>query len=63
MASKTHVQTTINGESIDFLCEPRQSLLECLRDVIGLTGSKGGAMMGIAAHVRWFSTGKLLPLA
>ena len=46
MASKTHVQTTINGENIDFLCEPRQSLLECLRDVIGLTGSKEGCNDG-----------------
>ena len=46
MASKTHVQTTINGENTDFLCEPRQSLLECLRDVIGLTGSKEGCNDG-----------------
>ena len=37
MPGKTHVQTTINGEKVDFLCEPRQSLLECLRDVIGLS--------------------------
>tara|TARA_Y100000994_G_scaffold29607_1_gene20616 strand:+ start:600 stop:1103 length:504 start_codon:yes stop_codon:yes gene_type:complete len=42
MTTKTHVQTTINGEPVDFLCEPRQSLLECLRDVIGLTGTKEG---------------------
>ena len=42
MPAKTYVQTTINGEHVDFLCEPRQSLLECLRDVIGLTGSKEG---------------------
>ena len=27
------VSTTINGEPAEFLCEPRQSLLECLRDV------------------------------
>ena len=40
MPGKTYVQTTINGEQVDFLCEPRQSLLECLRDVIGLTGTK-----------------------
>ena len=46
MASKTHVQTTINDENIDFLCEPRQSLLECLRDVVGLTGSKEGCNDG-----------------
>ena len=31
---------------MDFLCEPRQSLLECLRDVIGLTGSKEGCNDG-----------------
>ena len=46
MPRKTHVQTTINGESVDFLCEPRQSLLECLHDVIGLTGSKEGCNDG-----------------
>ena len=46
MPGKTHVQTTINGESIDFLCEPRQSLMECLRDIIGLTGTKEGCNDG-----------------
>ncbi len=46
MPSKTHVQTTINGEQVDFLCEPRQSLLECLRDIVGLTGSKEGCNDG-----------------
>ena len=46
MPRKTYVQTTINGENVEFLCEPRQSLLECLRDVIGLTGSKEGCNDG-----------------
>ena len=46
MPSKTHVQTRINGEDVEFLCEPRQSLLECLRDVIGLTGTKEGCNDG-----------------
>ena len=46
MPGKTHVQSTINGEHIDFLCEPRQSLLEVLRDVIGLTGTKEGCNDG-----------------
>ena len=46
MPGKTHVQTTINGEHVDFLCEPRQSLLECLHDVIGLTGTKEGCNDG-----------------
>ncbi len=46
MPRKTHVQTTINGEQTDFLCEPRQSLLEVLRDVVGLTGTKEGCNDG-----------------
>ena len=46
MPRKTYVQTTINDENVEFLCEPRQSLLECLRDVIGLTGSKEGCNDG-----------------
>jgi aerobic carbon-monoxide dehydrogenase small subunit len=40
--SKVLVNTTINGEQIGFLCEPRQSLLECLRDTLNLTGTKEG---------------------
>jgi len=46
MPGKTQVQTIINGEHVDFLAEPRQSLLECLRDVIGLTGAKEGCNDG-----------------
>jgi aerobic carbon-monoxide dehydrogenase small subunit len=46
VVKKTHVQTTINGESVEFLCEARQSLLEVLRDVLGLTGSKEGCNNG-----------------
>jgi carbon-monoxide dehydrogenase small subunit len=43
---KVHVQTTINGKPADFLCEPRQSLLEVLRDELRLTGSKEGCNNG-----------------
>ncbi len=43
---KVHVQTTINGEETEFLCEPRQSLLEVLRDEVGLTGTKEGCLTG-----------------
>jgi carbon-monoxide dehydrogenase small subunit len=46
MSTKTHVQTKINGETVDFLCEPRQSLLEVLRDVLQMTGSKEGCNDG-----------------
>jgi carbon-monoxide dehydrogenase small subunit len=43
---KIHVLTTINGEPMEFLCEARQSLLDVLRDVVGLTGSKEGCNNG-----------------
>lgn len=46
MSKRHHVSTTINGELRDFLCEPRQSLLEVLRDVLLLTGSKEGCNDG-----------------
>jgi carbon-monoxide dehydrogenase small subunit len=43
---KVHVQATINGQGAEFLCEPRQSLLEVLRDTLRLTGSKEGCNNG-----------------
>jgi carbon-monoxide dehydrogenase small subunit len=46
VAKKTHVATTINGEPVEFLCEQRQSLLEVLRETLGLTGSKEGCNNG-----------------
>ena len=46
MSKRTHVATTINNKSVDFLCEPRQSLLEVLRDVLYLTGTKEGCNDG-----------------
>jgi carbon-monoxide dehydrogenase small subunit len=41
-----HVTTTINGEAREFLCSPGQSLLDVLRDRLGLTGSKEGCNSG-----------------
>ena len=46
MPRKIQVQTTLNGEQVEFLCEPRQSLLEVLRDELGLTGTKEGCNDG-----------------
>ena len=46
MASKTHVKTQINGSDVEFLCENRQSLLEVLRDVLDMTGTKEGCNDG-----------------
>jgi carbon-monoxide dehydrogenase small subunit len=46
VTKKHHITTTINGESVDFLCEARQSLLEVLRDTLHLTGAKEGCNNG-----------------
>lgn len=46
MANKIPVHATINGEDVEFLCEPRQSLLEVLRESLGLTGAKEGCNNG-----------------
>ena len=46
MTDKVHVRTTINDSDVDFLCESRQSLLEVLRDVVGMTGTKEGCNDG-----------------
>src|SRR5262249_51209436 len=44
--SKVHVETRINGERMEFLCEPQQSMLEVLRDNLRLTGTKEGCATG-----------------
>ena len=44
--SKTHVQCVLNGEETEFLCEPRESTLEVLRETLGFTGTKEGCNDG-----------------
>ena len=39
---KTYVSMQLNGEPVEFLAEPSQTLLECLRDTLHLTGTKEG---------------------
>jgi carbon-monoxide dehydrogenase small subunit len=46
LSKKVHVTTTVNGESAEFLCEPRHSLLEVLRETLRLTGAKEGCNNG-----------------
>jgi len=46
VAKKIHVSTRVNGESVEFLCEARQSLLEVLRDGLQMTGTKEGCNNG-----------------
>ena len=44
--SRVHVTTTVNGDTVEFLADPRETLLDCLRDKLGLTGSKEGCGTG-----------------
>jgi carbon-monoxide dehydrogenase small subunit len=44
--AKCHVTTTVNGDAVEFLCEPDETLLDVLRDRLHLTGSKEGCASG-----------------
>lgn len=44
--SKHHVTATVNGDAVEFLCEPDETLLDVLRNQLGLTGTKEGCSTG-----------------
>jgi carbon-monoxide dehydrogenase small subunit len=44
--SKIHVTTSVNGDTAEFLCDPRETLLDVLRDRLNLTGVKEGCGTG-----------------
>jgi len=44
--TQIHVSTTINGDATEFLCESDETLLDVLRDRLGLTGAKEGCGTG-----------------
>ena len=44
--AKYHVTATINGDIVEVLCDPTQTLLEVLRDELFLTGTKEGCGTG-----------------
>ncbi len=44
--AKCHVTATVNGDVVEFLCEPDETLLDVLRDQLNLTGSKEGCASG-----------------
>ena len=60
LSGKVHIQTTINGESVDFLTEPRESLLEVLRDSLGLPGAKEGCNNGNCGACNVIMDGRLV---
>lgn len=46
MSKRRHISATVNGDPIEFLTEPGTTLLDALRDELGLTGSKEGCGSG-----------------
>ncbi len=57
---KTHITTTINGERHDFLCEPRESLLDVLRETLHLYGAKEGCNNGNCGACNVIMDGRLV---
>lgn len=45
-ALKNHISSEINGQPVEFLCGPHQTLLSVLRDELNLTGTKEGCGTG-----------------
>jgi carbon-monoxide dehydrogenase small subunit len=60
MMKKVHVEATVNGKDTEFLCEPRQSLLEVLRDELRLTGTKEGCNNGNCGACNVLLDGRLV---
>lgn len=58
--NKIQVETSINGESVEFLCEPQQSLLEVLREELGRTGTKEGCGSGDCGACSVLMDGRLV---
>ena len=46
LMAKHHVTATVNGDAVEFLCETQETLLDVLRDQLGLTGTKEGCSTG-----------------
>src|SRR5438045_6676962 len=60
MSKKIHITAKINGQETQLLCEPRQSLLEVLRDELRLTGAKEGCNNGNCGACNVLLDGRLV---
>ena len=58
--ARIQVETTINGQTEEFLCDPNQSLLDVLRDELGLTGTKEGCATGDCGACSVIVDGRLM---
>ena len=60
--SRTHVTCTINGDEVEFLCDDDETLLDALRDEVGLTGAKEGCGTGDCGACSVIMNGRLIVL-
>ena len=60
MTDRIVINSTINGESTEFLADQRDSLLEALRERIGLTGTKEGCNDGNCGACSVIMDGRLV---
>ena len=58
--SKVHVTLNVNGEPREMLCEAQQSLLDALRDELGMTGTKEGCATGDCGACSVLADGRLV---
>jgi carbon-monoxide dehydrogenase small subunit len=58
--ARRHVTTTINGDQVEFLCEPHETLLGVLRDELQLTGTKEGCGTGYCGACSVLFDGRLI---
>ncbi len=58
--ARYHINTTINGDAVDFLCEGDQTLLSVLRDELQMTGTKEGCGTGDCGACSVTVDGRLL---
>ncbi|MGE0766575.1 MAG: (2Fe-2S)-binding protein [Hyphomicrobiaceae bacterium] len=57
---KHHVTTIVNGDEVEYLCETDQTLLDCLRDELELTGTKEGCGSGDCGACSVLMDGRLV---
>jgi aerobic carbon-monoxide dehydrogenase small subunit len=59
--TKLHIETTINGEPVEFLCDAHETLLSALRNGLGLTGTKEGCATGDCGACSVLLDNRLVP--
>lgn len=58
--AKQQISTSINNQSVEFLCHGQQTILEVLRDDLGLTGTKEGCGTGDCGACSVLLNGRLI---